>query len=145
MCIGVSTPPPLSPLKSGNCPSPLFRTSPYKLIFQDSPHLKNKIFQWTPNILKFFVLTPYYLLKVTKFLLKIFLFEFLVMTDKNIFLFIYTNFLSLNLSLLVYFLCKYCGPLEKGHTSFPANPSKNWGTVKPPLSEHFSSNHCQKN
>ena len=40
-------------------------------------------------------LTPSHLLKVTKFLVKIFQFKFLVMTEKNIF--VYKFFLSLNI------------------------------------------------
>ena len=47
-------------------------------------------------MLKFLSFTLSYLLKVTKFLVKISQFEFLVMTEKNIFA--YKLFLSLNIS-----------------------------------------------
>ena len=83
-CIGVSTPlnnkPPL--LKSANCPSCLFKQlPPIDWFFVKLP--KNRIFQCTPIILIFFSLTPSYLLKVTKFLVKILNFKFLVMTEKH--------------------------------------------------------------
>ena len=83
-CIGVSTPlktkPPL--LKSANCPSCLFKQlPPIYWFFVKLP--KNRIFQCTPIILIFFSLTPSYLLKVTKFLVKILNFKFLVTTEKH--------------------------------------------------------------
>ena len=59
-----------------------------------------------------------YLLKVTKFLGKISQFEFLVMTEKNIFA--YKLFLSLNISDFNLFLCENCNPLKKVTPSFPA-------------------------
>ena len=71
-------------LKSENCPSPLFRQSLTIYWFFVNPP-KNRIFQWTPIILKLFILNPIYLLKVTKFLVKISQFKFLVMIEKNIF------------------------------------------------------------
>ena len=93
----------------GNPPSiPAFRELPPK----------SWIFQWTPKILKFFILNPSYLLKVTKFLVKICQFEFLVMTEKNIF--VYTLFLSLNTSDFSLFFCKIATPLKKVTPSFPA-------------------------
>ena len=48
------------------------------------------------------------LLKVTKFLREISQFEFLVMTEKDIFA--YKPFLSLNISDLNLFLCENCNP-----------------------------------
>ena len=46
---------------------------------------KDQIFQWTPLILNFFSsLTPSHLLRVTKFLVKISQFKFLVITEKSI-------------------------------------------------------------
>ena len=65
------------------------------------------------------------------FLVKIYQFEFLVMTEKNIFA--YELFLSLNISLNIsYFLCENCSPPEKCCPYFPATPSKSWSPVKPP-------------
>ena len=58
-------------------------------------------------------LTPSYPLKVTKFLVKIFQFEFLVMTEKNIF--VYKLFLSINTSDL--FFCKIDPVILKPHYS----------------------------
>ena len=49
------------------------------------PSLKVGFFSELPKYYSFSSLTPYYLLKVTKFLVEIFQFEFLVMTEKNIF------------------------------------------------------------
>ena len=63
---------------------------------------------------------PSYLLEVTKSLGKISQFEFLVMTEKNIFA--YKLFLSLNISDFNLFLCKNCTPLKKSHPLFPSNP-----------------------
>ena len=62
-----------------------------------------------------------YLLKVTKFLGKISQFEFLVITNKNIFT--YKLFLSLNISDFN-LLCDNCTPPppKKVTTLFPSNP-----------------------
>ena len=59
------------------------------------PPLKVRFFSEPPKYC-FPSLTPSYLLKVTKFLGKISQFEFLVMTEKNIFA--YKFFFSLNIS-----------------------------------------------
>ena len=72
--------------------------------------------QWTPIILRFFILNPILSFKkVTKFLFTICHFKFLVMTEKNIF--VSKIFLSLNISDFSYFLCKNCNlplpPLKK--------------------------------
>ena len=66
-----NTPPPAPPshrffqaplLKSANCPSPLPFFRQFSFIycfFSWAPsHPKNRIFQWTPMILKFFILNP---------------------------------------------------------------------------------------
>ena len=45
---------------------------------------KKRDFQWTPKLSKFFIFKPSYLLKVTKFLIEISQFEFLVMTEQSI-------------------------------------------------------------
>ena len=68
---------------------------------------------------------------MTKFLGKISQFEFLVMTEKNIF--VYKLLLLLNISDFNLFYVKVATPLKKVTTSFPANPSKGWGPVKPAL------------
>ena len=61
------------------------------------------------------------LLKVTKFLGKSSQFEFLVMTEKNIFA--YKLFLSLDIPDLIYFYVKIAFPLLKKVTPlFPSNP-----------------------
>ena len=74
VCIRVSTP-PLS------CQAPLFRQSPLLYIsFSWTPPLKVRFFSEGPKYQSFSSLTPSYLLKVTKFLVKISEFEFLVMT-----------------------------------------------------------------
>ena len=68
-------------------------------------------------------LIPSYLLKVIKFLGKISQFDFLVMTEKNIFA--YKLFLSLNISDFNLFLRENCNPhLIKVTPSFPATPTK---------------------
>ena len=56
------------------------------MVFRDPHPPKSQIFQ----------LTPSYLLKVTEFLVKVSQFEFLFMTEKNIFA--YKLFLSSNIS-----------------------------------------------
>ena len=75
-----------------------------------------------------------YLLKVTKFLVKISQFEFLVMTEKNIFA--YKFFLSL-FQILIDFFGENCNPPEKSHPPFPATPSKSRVPVDPALFENL--------
>ena len=82
--------------------------------------LKKLNFSVNTHSIKFFILNPTsYLLKVTKLLSKILQFKFLVMTDKNIF--VYKLFLSWIISdFIVYFLCKNCNPLwKKSPPPFP--------------------------
>ena len=85
------TPPPLScqapPLNLQTVQTPPFLGNPPFILFFREPPSENRIFQWTPEILKFLIINPILLLKVTKFLVKIPLFEFLVMTGKNIFVY----------------------------------------------------------
>ena len=104
MCIGVSTPPsktpppPLScqaPLKSANCASPHFCGNPPSILVLREVPLKVRFFSELPKYQFFSSLTPSYLLKVTEFFARISQFEFLVMTEKNIFA--YKLFLSLNI------------------------------------------------
>ena len=124
-----SSPPPL---KSANWPSPtprfFRRFPPIYCFFVNTPPPKNRVFQWTLIIFKFFILTPSHLLKVTKFLVKISQFKFLLMTEKNIF--VGKLFLSLNIS--DFSLCKNCTSTEKIHPLLSQeSPSKNWDAVKP--------------
>ena len=82
------SPPP--PLNLKTVQAPLFRISPHSiLVFQEVPP-KRRIFQWTH---KFSSLTLSYLLKVTKFLVKISQFK----------IFVYKLFLSLNISDFILF------------------------------------------
>ena len=113
---------PPSILKSANCPSHPFLGNSHLYIG----------FSWNPLKIGFFSeppLTPSHLLKVTKFLVKISQFKFLVMTKKNSF--VYKLFLLLNISdfSLVCLLCKICTtppppspPPEKSHTPLSSNP-----------------------
>ena len=106
---------------------------PYRFFVTPAP--KNRIFQWTPIILKFFILTPYHLLKATKLLIKISRFKFLVMTEKNIF--VYKLFLSFNISdFSLFFMSRLQSSLKKVTVSHQP-PSKNWDPVKPPLTENL--------
>ena len=130
VCIGVSVPSPLrntTPsflpstfLKSENCPSPLFRQpSPYILFFCEHPPYKMDFLVNLKNI-KVFHSYPH-LLKVTKFLVKILQFEFLVLTENSIF--VYKPFLSLNISDFIFYV-KIAIPFpEKSYPLFPSNPS----------------------
>ena len=85
---------------SKTAPPSFLPSSPLNLqIVQALPFLGNPPFRLVCEPQKyqsFSLLTPSYLLKVTKFLVKISQFEFSVMIEKNIFL--YQLFLSLNIS-----------------------------------------------
>ena len=131
MCIGLSTPPqkhiPLlscqaPPLNRQTVQTPLFRQPSSILVFPDPPFpLKVGFFSKPSKYYNFSSLMPSYLLKVTKFLDKISKFEFLVMTEKNIFA--YKLFLSLNISdFNLFFVWKLQLPLKKGTSLFPSNP-----------------------
>ena len=99
--------------------APFFLGNPPSILVFCEPPSKSWIFQWTPKILKFFILNTIYLLKITKFLVKIPHFEFLAMTEKNIF--VYKPFLTSNFQLLIYFYVKIAThPLKKVTISFPA-------------------------
>ena len=84
------------PIKSENCPSPTFFKviPPYILVFHEPLPLKIGFFSKPP--IKISSLTLSHLLKVTKFLAKISRFKFLVITEKN--MFVYKLLLSLNIS-----------------------------------------------
>ena len=95
-----------------------------------------------PRNIKIFHLKTSHFLKETKFLVKISLFKFLVMTEKNVF--IYKCKCHEIFQIFVYFLCKNWNPLKKKITrSFPATLSKNWDPVNtsPPLSEPHCHSH----
>ena len=126
MCIGISTPlqkhHPLScqppPLKSANCPSPLpfLGNPPSILVFRDCS-FKVGFFSEPPKYQSFLSLTSSYLLKVTKFLVKISQFKFSVMAEKNIFAYHFS--LSINISDLNLFLTKNCNPPPPNPTTTP--------------------------
>ena len=82
--------------------------------------LKVGFFSERPKYQSFSSLTPSCLLRVTKFLAKISQFEFLVMTEKNIF--VYKLFLPLNISDFFFFFCKIANPLKKVTPLFFSNP-----------------------
>ena len=145
-------PPPPPPLKSEKCPTPpppppLFRRfSPLYCFFHDppppphSPLLKIRFFSEPEIYSSFSFLTPSNLLKITKFLVKVSQFEFFVMTEKNSF--VSKLFLSLNISDIVYLLCKNCTPpppppIERAPPLSHQPPSKNYSPVKAPLFENF--------
>ena len=97
------------------------------LVFRETPPprppslLKVGFFSEPPKYESFSPIIPSFLLKVTKFLVKISQFEFLVTTEKNIFA--YKLFLSLNISdFNLFFMWKLQTPLKKVTPSFPATP-----------------------
>ena len=150
VCIGVSSLPlpsktpslflAKSLLKLTNCPSPPFSTitPPPSLLywFFVNPPIKVRFFSEPQKYSSFSSLTPSYLLKVAKFLVKISQFEFLVMIEKNIFA--YKLFLSLNISDFNLFLMWKLQPPEKSHPPLSQqNPSKSWSPVKLPLFENL--------
>ena len=97
---------------------PLFREyPPLHLFFREPTSLKVGFFTEHPKYYSFSSLTPSYLLKVTKFFAKISQFEFLVITEKNIFL--YKLFLSLNIWDFSLFFCKNCTPPPPKKQRYP--------------------------
>ena len=107
--------PSLPLLKSASCPSPPFWAILASItVFRELLASKSQIFSERPKYKSFSSLTPSYLLKITKLLVKTSQFEVLVTTEKNIF--VYKLFLSLNISDFSFFVCKIATP------SFPANP-----------------------
>lgn len=97
---------------------------------------KNRIFQWTPKILKSFILNSILSFKkVTKFRDKISHLNS-ELWRKKIFLFIcYFCFLSFCISDF-YFLCQNWNPLKKGHLFFPSNPLPKMEVLSNPLLEN---------
>ena len=76
-------------------------------LFYKLPSLNLQTVHPPPSLFRQFIPN---ILKVTKFSVKVFQSKFLVMNEKNIF--VYT-FLSLNISYFSLFLCKNCNPLKK--------------------------------
>ena len=114
-----------NPPKSANCPSQSIPICPRQLLpiywfFMNLPRKKKKLdFSRNPWKIKVFG-NPSYLLKVTKFLVKISQCKFLVMTEKNIF--VYKPFLSLNISdFRGFFNVKIATLLRKVTPLFPSN------------------------
>ena len=108
VCIGVSTPlknttlsllPSSPPLNLQTAQASFLSKPPSILVFCE-PSLKGGFFSEPPKYQSFSSLKPSYLLKVTKFLVEIFQFEFLVMTEKNIFA--RKHFLPLNIQILIF-------------------------------------------
>ena len=133
------TPPPLfcqAPLKSTNCPSPpppSFSQSPLCIGFSRPP-LKVRSFHEPQKYESFSSLIPSYLLKVTKLLGKTSQFEFVIMTEKNIFA--YRIFLSLNISDFNLFFMRTMPsppPWKKSSPLSQQSPSRSWIFVKLPF------------
>ena len=121
MYIGVSTPfQKHHPLFLVN-PPPLYIgfswTTPPPPPTKKKKKKKNWMFQWTPKILVFHFLTPSYLLIVTKFLVKNTQFEFLVIIEKNIFVYVFCHYIF---QISVYFLLKLQPPSKKVTPLFPS-------------------------
>ena len=101
------TPPPLPPVKLG---------------LSHEPPKYQSFSSWNPS----------YLLKVTKFLVKISQFEFLVTTEQRILL--YKLFLSLNIPVFnLFFVKKLQGPLKKSHPASSDSPLKTEVLSSPPF------------
>ena len=79
------------PLNLQSVQTPFLRQLPPLDCFLHQPPPKNRFFSKHQKYSSFSSLTPSYLLKITKFIVKISQFEFLVMTEENIF--VYTLFL----------------------------------------------------
>ena len=130
-------PPPTFNLKNAQAPHFLGDSPLYIGFFMNPPPhfplLKIRFFSEPQKYSSFSSLTPSNLLKITKFLVKVSQFEFFVMTEKNSF--VSKLFLSLNISDIVYLLCKNCAPpSRKGHPPLSHQPpSKNYSPVRAPL------------
>ena len=75
----------MSPLNLQTVQAPFLGNPPFKLVFPELPLVR--FFSEHPKYYSLLSLTPSYLLKVTKFLVKIPQFELLVMTENNIFVY----------------------------------------------------------
>ena len=137
MCTEVSTPPPHQKYHlslSGQDPpinvqivkASLFRQSPLYNIFCEPPlpPVKLGFFCEPPKYESFSSFTQSYFLKVTKFLIKVPQFEFLVITGQNILVY---KLSCHYFFMLVYFLSKNCNcqpPLKKSPCLSQQPPSK---------------------
>ena len=92
---------------------------PIYCFFVNPPQKKSNFSGKPHNIKIFSPLNPSHFLKVTKALIKIYQFKFLVMTEKTIF--VYKLFLSLNTADLIFYVKTTITP-EKVHPLFPSNP-----------------------
>ena len=95
MHLGITPLHPLLPTHSFQ--ASFLGNSPLYWFFMKTP-LKVRFFSKSPQNKILSSLTPSYILTVTKSLVKIFQFEFLVMTEKNIFAYIINLFLSLSIT-----------------------------------------------
>ena len=123
----------------------LFRQSPPPPIywFFVKPPSKTRIFPWTPtpNLLKFFIFTPSYLLKVTKFLVKLSQFEFLEKIQRIL---VYRLFLSLNIpDFSLFFVEILQPPMKKVTPLFPSNPPLH-SNLKPSTSRQVLGNDIKR-
>ena len=113
------------PLNLQTVQAPLFKQSPSILVFHETS-LKVRFFSEPQKYQSFSSLTSSYLLKATKFLVEISEFEFLVMTEKNIFA--HKLFLPLNIQILIFwfiFIWKlHPPPLPHPNKVTPLFPSK---------------------
>ena len=120
VCIGVSTPSKTPPTLSCQAlPSkPPFLISPSSILVFCEPSLKVGFFSELQKYQGNTILS----FKVTKFLVEISWFEFLVMTEKNVFA--HKPFLSLIISDFDLFLCENCNPFppEYSHPLFHNKP-----------------------
>ena len=129
---------PSPPLKSANCPRFPFWAKPPILVFCDSPSLKIGFFSEPQKYNSFSSLNPCQFLKVTKFLVKTSQFEFLVMAQKNIF--VYLLFSSLNLSkiqFIFYVQIATSCPSQRSSPSFPTTPLFLIEVLSSPLFENL--------
>ena len=127
-----NSPPSFNPLNLQTVQAPFFRQfPPLYHFFCELPPLKVRFFSGCPKYQSFSFLTPFCLLKVTKFLVKISQFEFLVMTEKNIF--VYKLFLLLNISDFSFFFVKIATPLEKVSPLFSSKPLSKLRSCQGPL------------
>ena len=107
-------PPPLNPQ---TVQANLFRQFPPICWFFLNPSLKIGFFSEPLQYQNYSSLTPFHLLKLTKFLVKISQFKFSVTIEKNISVYIF--FLLFNISNFSYVLCKNCYTLSPWKNSSP--------------------------
>ena len=110
--------------------APFLGNSPYIIAFFD-PSPKN---WWIPIILTFFIFNLAYLLKLTKFLVKICQFKYLVMADKHFGLYFFLLFKILDFSLSIMQQLQFLPPpTQKSHPLFSSNLSLKIEILSGPL------------